>query len=217
MLLPALVFGAAASWDALRRQDAAEEARLMDTAQALAAAVDTQIGAKLAALRVLAVAPESDPGAPLEHLYLHARTTAEIFGTWVNLYRRDGSQILSTRRPFGAELPGPGGGGGPGGGAVSIERAFATGRPVVSDVAQGRLSGRPTAFVFVPVMRDGVAHAVLGMPLLPERLSDTLRGQGSRGRGAVALTDSRGVFAARSRDPEQVVGVPRPARQDGPL
>jgi len=217
VLLPALAFGAAAAWDALRRQDKAEEARLIDTAQAIAAAVDTQIGAKLAALRVLAVAPESDPGAPREHLYLHARTTAEIFETWVNLYRRDGSQVLTTRLPLGAALPGPGGARGPGGGAIAIERAFATGRPVVSDVAEGRISGRPTAFVFVPVVRDGVVHGVLGMPLLPERLSDTLRGQASRGQGAIALTDSRGVFAARSRDPEQVIGVPRPARQDGPL
>jgi PAS domain S-box-containing protein len=216
VLLPALAFAAAASWEALRRQDQAEEARLMDTAQALAAAVDAQIGAKVAALRVLALAARVEDEEDLAHLHAHARATADGFGTWVNLYRRDGSQILNTRLPAGATLPGPGGAAGPGGGGVAIERAFVTGQPVVSDVATGRATGQPAAFVFVPVLRDGVARAVLGMPLVPEHLSATLSGQASRGQGMIALTDSRGVFAARSRDAAQVVGLARPQRADNP-
>ena len=49
VLLPALAFGFAASWEALRRQDAAAEARLLDTARALSAAVDARLGGQIAA------------------------------------------------------------------------------------------------------------------------------------------------------------------------
>ncbi len=214
VLVPALLFGAAASWEALRRQDQAEEARLLDTAQALAAAVDTQIGAQLAALRVLAAQAGDDPERVAGHLLDQARITAEVFGTWVTLYRRDGSQILNTQRTAGDPLPGPGGAPGPGGGGAAIERVFATRAPAVSDVATGRISGRSVAQVYAPVMQDGEVTAVLGMALLPEHLSATLRGQAASGRGAVAVTDSRGVFAARSRDAAEVVGRVRSPRAE---
>ncbi|WP_372622424.1 sensor histidine kinase [Falsiroseomonas sp.] len=217
VLLPAIAFGGAAAWEALRRQEALAEDRLRDTAHALAAAVDRQIDGHVGALRTLAVSPYADPPTDPARFLVHARAAAEVFGSWIVLYRRDGSQIVNTRLAPDAPLPGPGGAPGPGGGGVAITRAFDTGRPVVSDIAVGRVSGQPTAFVFVPVMRGGQAHAVIGMPLVPADLAETLRGQAAQGRGAVALTDSRGVFAARSRETEQVVGRPRPPRTDGPL
>jgi PAS domain S-box-containing protein len=207
VLLPALAFGVAASWEALRRQDEAEEARLVDTAQALSAAVDNLIGAKIAALRALAGSPDPDPERSPEHFLAHARSTAEIFGAWVNVHRRDGSVILSTLRPLGAELPGPRN-------APALTQAFESGRATVSGVAQGRLGGRPSAYVLVPMRRGAEVQAVLAMPVLPEHLAATLRGQAASGQGSIALTDANGVFAARSREPEQVVGQPRPLRQE---
>jgi hypothetical protein len=76
VLVPALVFGAVAAWQALQRQDQAEEARLLDTSQALAAAVDARIGAKVAALRVLGAQVGEDPELAPEPLLGHARTVA---------------------------------------------------------------------------------------------------------------------------------------------
>lgn len=219
-LLPALAFGAAASREALRQMDAMAEARLLETAQALAAALDAQIGAKIAALQALGAAAHLGQGTvePLPAAFIdHARATAAIFGGWVNLYRRDASLAFSTRLPAGAALPGPGGGLGPGSGGRSIAQTFVTGRPVVSDVALGRLSGQVHAFVFVPFLQRGEVRGVLGAPLLPEQLAAILSGQPMPGGGAIAVTDGRGSFAARSRDLEQVLGQPRPARTDGPL
>lgn len=214
VLVPALAFAAAASWEALSRQDHAKEARLLDTAQALAAAVDSEIRARIAALTVLAASLGPDPEAPAPEALAQARTTAEVFGGWVALYRRDGSQILNSQRPPGAALPGPGGARGPGGGGGAIERAFATASPAVSDIATGRLSGQPNAQVYVPVLRDGAVRAVLAIALLPSDLSALLRGQAASAQGAVALTDSRGVFAARSRDADQLIGASRPLRTE---
>jgi PAS domain S-box-containing protein len=216
VLLPALAFGAAAAWEALRRQEALAEARLLDTASALAAAVDRQIDGHIGALRTLAASPDADPAAASGKFLAHARAAAEVFGNWVVLFRRDGSQVVNTRLPPDASLPGPSGALGPGG-QGALARTFDTLRPVVSDIAVGRVSGQPTAFVFVPVLRDGQAVAVVGMPLVPDELAETLRGQATQGIGAVALTDGRGVFAARSRGTALVLGQTRPSREDGPL
>lgn len=215
-LLPALAFGAAASWEALRRQDQAEESRLLDTAQALAAAVDAGIRARLAALAVLAAEAGGEPEAPSPRLADLARTTAAMFGGRVTLYRPDGSQVLDTHLPAGAPLPAPGGAAGPGDGAAAIRQAVATARPVVSDIATCRVSGQANALVHVPVLREGVVRAVFAITLLPDDLSAILRGQAARGRGAAAITDARGVFAAPSRDAEQVIGQKRPAGEPLP-
>ncbi|WP_270939068.1 hypothetical protein, partial [Falsiroseomonas oryzae] len=197
VLLPALAFGAAATREALRRQDAAAEARLQDTAHALAAAVDARIAGHIAALRVLAASPDAVLDGDLGHFRQHARATAETFGSWVVVYESSGAQLLNTQRADAEALPGPGGAEGPRGGGHGIRAAFETGQPVVTDVAIGRVSGRPAAFVFVPILRNGGASRVLGMPLLPEHFAAGLEGQAAAGRGAVALTDAAGVVVAR--------------------
>ena len=208
VLMPALVFGAVASWAALRRQDQAEEARLMDTAQALASAVDAQIGAGIAALRVLAATSAPEAERDLEHLLAHVRATADTLGTWVTLYRRDGSQVLHTRS---AGAP-PDRRADP----AVIERASATGRPAVSNVTEAGPDGPAKALIFVPMQRDGTVRYVLAMPLAPEALADTLRGQATGGDGSVALTDGRGVFAAHSRDDVVAIGSTRLSRAADP-
>jgi PAS domain S-box-containing protein len=215
VLLPAMAFGAAAALDALRRQDAAAEARLRDTARAVAVAVDAQIAGRIAALEVLARSPDSDPIARNVHFRAHAEATAAVFGGWVNLYTPDGAQVMSTQVPPGAPLPGPGGPSGVAEGVIA--RVAAEGRPVATGLATDRLSGRPAAFVFVPMVREGQARFVLGMPLLPERFAELLAGQAASGRGAAALTDGEGIFIARSRGTEQVLGHRRPKRTDDPI
>ena len=208
VLLPALAFGAVAAWEALRRQDALVEARLLDTARALGAAVDKQVAAHIGALSVLAAAAEElDDEAMPEALLPQARATARAFGGWIILNRPDGSQALNTLAAPGTALPGPN--------RDSImPRIVETGATTVSNVVRGRFSGEPNALVFVPVLDEGQVRAVLGMPLQHWQLSETLRNQMVAGGGTVALTDGAGVIAARSRGPAAVVGQPRPPRRD---
>jgi PAS domain S-box-containing protein len=209
VLLPALAFGAAASWEALRQRDAAAEARLLDTARAVAAAVDVQIGAQIAALEALGAtaATEGSLAAPSPAFADNLRTTATILDGWITLHDRDGRLVFSTRTPgeAGAEE-----------GGLPVREVIATGRPVVADVAVGPPGGRPYAFVLVPLTRRGQVQGALGMPLLPERLAATLARQATGNGGTIAVTDSRGVFATRTRNPEQVVGQARP-RREAPL
>jgi signal transduction histidine kinase/ActR/RegA family two-component response regulator len=213
VLLPALLFAGAASREMLRSQRAASEARLLDTARALSAAVDSLVAGHLAALTVLAASPDADEDGDAARFRSLAEATGEAFGAWVLAFARDGSQLLNTALPPEAGLPGPVTGAGPG--PEAIARVFATGRPLVTDILAGRVSRRSLALVYVPVLREGEVQRVVAMPLLPERLSELLAaGRAATEAGAAALTDGRGVLAARSREAESVVGQPRPSRAE---
>ncbi len=206
VLLPALAFGAAASWEALRQRDAAAEARLLDTARAVAAAVDVQIGAQIAALEALGSSSPLvgvlDP--PAADFTEHLRATATILGGGINLYGRDGRLAFSTRS---------GEADAPGGPPLPLQDAMASGRALVSEVAARPPGTPPRAFVIVPLARRGEVVGALAMPLLPERLAVTLARQAISNGSAVAVTDHRGVFVTRSRNPEQVIGQARPRRE----
>ncbi|MDP3414606.1 PAS domain-containing protein [Falsiroseomonas sp.] len=209
VLLPALAFGAAASWDALRSRNAAAEARLIDTAQAMSAAIDAHIAGHIAALTVLAAFPQVDEAAFADL----ARNTGVAFGGWVVVMDRDGRPLLNTH-PRAGPLPGPGGALGPGGGGRWVEQVFTTGRPVVSDLATGRASGETVAFVFAPMLRDGAVWRVVGMPLMPARLSALLAQREVSGPGAAALTDAGGTMVGHSHAADRLVGQVRPPRPE---
>jgi PAS domain S-box-containing protein len=205
-LVPALAFGAAASWEALRRHGLAAETRLLDTAAALAAAVDTHVASRIAALTVLAAAPDTVRDDAPEAVEALARSTGAAFGAWVVLYAEDGTMILNTAVTEAAPLPPRGGG--------MVQRVLQAGVPMVSNLTLGRVSGRQVAMVLVPVRRNGMPWRVTGMPLLPERLHALLAGQAAGGRGAIAITDALGVLVAHSADPGRLVGQQRPPRTD---
>jgi signal transduction histidine kinase len=210
VLLPMLAFAAIASWATLRSARDASEARLLETARALSAALDNVITAHVAALTALAAAPDAQPGGDLERLRVQAAITGAALGSAVIVFAPDGAQLLNTQVPPGAPLPGAGA---PLGSlaANGLRRVVETGEPLVSDVAVGRVSRRPQAVAYVPVLRDGRVERVIGMTLLPERLGAVLAaGRDPLGAGAAALTDGQGVIAARSRDGERVIGQVRP-------
>ncbi len=209
VLLPALAFGTAASWDALRSRNAATEARLSDTAQALAAAVDAHLAGHIAALTVLAAYPQADEAAFADL----ARNTGTAFGGWVVVMDREGRPLLNTH-PSAGPLPGPGGALGPGGGGRWVAQVFATGLPVVTDLATGRASGETVALVFAPMLRDGAVWRVVGMPLLPARLSALLAQREVSGPGAAALTDAGGTMVGHSHAADRLVGQTRPPRPE---
>jgi hypothetical protein len=195
VLLPALAFGTAASWDALRSRNAAAEARLIDTAQAMSAAIDAHIAGHIAALTVLAAYPQADEAAFADL----ARNTGTAFGGWVVVMDRDGRPLLNTH-PRAGSLPGSGGAIGPGGGGRWVEQVFATGRPVVSDLATGRASGETVAFVFAPMLRDGLVWrgghaAAAGAPVRPAGAARGIRA--GRGRADRWKRHHRGAFACR--------------------
>ncbi|MFC7736421.1 PDC sensor domain-containing protein [Roseomonas sp. GCM10028921] len=155
VLLPTLVFGAVASRRAVQGQQAAAEARLRDSARALALAVDRELGRQAAALAAFAAHPAFGPAPSspdLAALDRHARSMAQRLGQQMFVAREDGELILSTRLPLGARLPRTTA-------QNLIDRVFTTGRPALSNLMVGAISGAKLLTVSVPVPdpRGGVA------------------------------------------------------------
>jgi PAS domain S-box-containing protein len=211
LLLPSLGLGGAVAWRAIAAYRDAYEQRLQDTARALALATDREIGTFTTMLEGLAVARLLDEAATPEDLATFRDRAAQVaaaLDTWVVVRGPppDYAVQVHTALPFGD--------GGPGGLRMPPEdaplpRVFATGQPAIGGVAVGRL-GRPTAFVFVPVLRDGRVVRAIGMAIAPERLTARLAAHGFSGTSFVALVDARGRVAARSRDQDDFVGQQAP-------
>jgi PAS domain S-box-containing protein len=206
VLLPALGAGVVAIWYAVAGERAAAEARLTDTAEDLALAVDQDIAGQIATLTAFAASPAFGraPAAPdLPALYANARRVADQLGVAVGVFARDGTYVLNTGRPLGTPLP-------PVNGRAALEHVFATGRPAVGDLVMDSIVGRFVIAVAVPVYgADGRVALVVDAALEPEGLRTLLRAAGVPDGAFAAVTDARGVVVARSDSlHEAVLGRP---------
>ena len=205
LLVPALGLGAAATWIAGAANRGAFEARLRDTARALALAADREIGAHLASLTALAASAALDgPDPALANFEREARRAAAGLGTSIILIDATSlRQIINTALPDGAPA-----------GAVSagdFRAAALNGRPLVTDLVIGAVARLPVVGVAVPVERDGTIPFVLAARLPLSRLIALLAAQASSGREWGFIVDSRHQVVARSRDQDRYVGRPSPA------
>jgi hypothetical protein len=178
---------------------AALEQTLLQTARALAQALDRELETAQATAEALAgsrsFAEDDVPG-----MYRHAMefSRSGLISNYV-LSDASGQQLFNTLRPPGQPLPLHGN-------LPQLRRVFETGQPVVSDVYVGGLLRRPLMSIDVPVKRQGRVVYDLSSGLLPERLGEILARQRlPEGYFAVVL-DSQGTIAARSRQPETFVG-----------
>jgi PAS domain S-box-containing protein len=196
VLVPAFAVGGYATWRALRTAEAAAEGRLLDTAGALALAVDREIGGQLAALTGFATSPAFGTGADAldtEALDAHARRIVAALGTNLSVLRRDGTRVVATALPPGAPLP-------PSAAPEAIARVFATGRPAVTDlVPAGAISGVPVVSLTLPVHDpQGQATFAVMAAFRVERLHDLLAAQGLPAGFFASIVDAGDTVVARS-------------------
>jgi two-component sensor histidine kinase/HAMP domain-containing protein len=195
---PALLLGAATTWELGTAYRRAEEIGLTKTAQALATALDREIGNAVTALSTLSASPSLASG-DLASVYAQAATVGRAFGGWVALLDADSQQAFNTLRPFGAELP-------RGSGDPFVGGAIATGHPVVSNLFMGATARRLVVAVFHPLPpgRAGAAphkSRVLLLAFSAERLSSLLEHQDLNESGGFAvLTDGNNRVVARSSE-----------------
>ena len=192
VLLPMLLLGGAAIWQAVEGRQAAARGQLRDTARALSLAVDREIGAYRSAVATLAASSSLDGREPdLRRFEVEARRAAAALGTSVILLdAATMRQAVNTALPPGAPA-----------GAVSAGdfRAVAeTGRSLVTDLVAGTVARRPVVGVAVPVERDGRVPFVLAARLAPEHLHRLLAAQRPSGAGFAGVTDAKNVVVARS-------------------
>ncbi|MBL6080817.1 sensor histidine kinase [Belnapia sp. T18] len=198
VLAPALLLGAATTWELGQAYQRAEEAGLTSTAQALATALDREVEIAATALSTLA-ASTSIASGDTAGTYGRAAAVGRAFGGWVALLEADSQQVFNTLPPLGTELP-------KGAGDAFVSQALTTTGPVVSDLFVGATARRPVVAVF-QALPAGTAGAepgkrrVLLLAFDPQRLSALLMRQelGHEG-GFAVLTDGNHRVVTRSAD-----------------
>ncbi|TDH58413.1 PAS domain S-box protein [Dankookia rubra] len=211
VLLPALTVAAGAAWHLADNYRRTFEARLQDTARAMALFLDSEVQTHLATVVALASSPllERDDLAAFD---AWARSVGQSVGSWVVL--NDAApghrQLLNTALPEGEPLPPPSP---PGEGAWDvIRRAVETGRPAVSDFFVGRGTRRPIVAVAAPALQAARVTRVVVLVIDPGRLSARLTAMGPSGGAFVSVADGGGRIVARSRDHERFAGTIPPSR-----
>jgi PAS domain S-box-containing protein len=173
---------------------------LLTVARGVAVAVDRDLLLRTAALETLAMSPalQSDDLTGFDaqaRLFLDRQPEGATLG----LVGRDHRIIQA----YGAQGP-----------AVGIEHtatgggedAFQRGQAVVTDLHNGRVTGKPGFSVDVPVFRDGRIAYELFLRLRPSMMQDLLTEQHLPQDRTIAITDTRGAIVARLPNPEQFIG-----------
>ncbi|MBW7850454.1 MAG: sensor histidine kinase [Rhodospirillales bacterium] len=180
------------------REDSERAASLV--ARNVAAALDEQITALIAALTVLAEAPSLKKG-DIAGFYDRARDFLPRHGENVVLVDAHRHQLFNTRKPRGETLPlaNP---------AQGWARVFSTGRAVVTDVFIGAESKKPLVAILVPVRRGGGVPYALGVSVSLESLQKLIRAAALPEDWLLGILDGEGRLIARNLNPEKVVGEP---------
>ena len=200
-LLPTLAVGAAAAWQAMRSYETAFEERLVDTARALALAVDREIEGHLSVLTALAASPQfDDPTSKFDQFSLHARRAAEALHSPITVIGPDLQILLDTDRPSGDSLPFTRA-------AEAAAATFASRQPMVSNLVSSSVGNRPVVAILVPVVREERTILLLATRLEPQRLAESLASQKLEGGAFATVMDSQDAVVARSSDQQRWVGV----------
>src|SRR3989454_62660 len=200
-LLPMVAFSGAMLVWMHRQTRAATERGLLDTARAVAVAVDREHSGTIAALKVLATSEHLRSG----HLTAFHRVAREAVATqpsWQNvvLYTPAARPLVNTLLPMGAPVP-----------AVAnqepVERAVRTRVAAVSDLFIGRLTNRPLISIVIPVDEEGTPRYALGAVVTREALLELIQQQQLPPDWLITLTDRTGTIIARTREGETKDGM----------
>ena len=183
-LLPLLVIGALAIWNAARDYRHSSEQRLQETATALARGVDQGIEDNVNQLRLLSLlAPQLQETAP--ELQAWARENPDI-----RLIQDDSEQART--------LP-----------SGLLYDARREGKAQVSDLFTNASTNTPEVAIALPFSDTGSTR-VLTMVQPSNRLIASIMGTGSDQQLLAAVVDNNGIIAARSLSPERYIGKPVP-------
>ena len=212
-LLPLVAFAIFATLSALGSYRASDEARLRDTARALAAAVDAQLGTYVAALQALATSQELDSDFDAPAFGARSRGVGELFDGWVvllgpppayrvlSLSKQEDQTSLPTELPPNNRR------------AIEplLSEVFEHGRAGISDLFEGSVIRRQILTAMVPVVRDGLPLRALALSFEPAALRELLARQDLPPGTFAAVADGQLRILAHSFDPEgRRVGVRAP-------
>jgi diguanylate cyclase (GGDEF)-like protein len=168
-------------------------------ARSLAAALDREFSGVVSGLRVLSTSPDLAAGdVRAFHKRAREALALQIVDNYV-LTDRQGRQHINTLRDFGMPLPQTGT-------PPELQRVFEAGKPVVTGLFIGPMTGEPVIAMGVPVFRGGEIVYSLNVGFSPKRIAEILQRRAIPEHWVAAVLDGSGTIAARTRDPEKFVG-----------
>lgn len=203
LVLPLLVV----SMVALDRTATIEKAQIETSvpriARNLAVIIDRELDRALITLETLATSSELRRG-DLRGFHDQAALALKPKNAAIVLIDRSYRQLVDTLKDYGTPLP-------PTADPVTAQRVIDTGRPQISNLFKGSISGLPVFNVEVPVFgADQQVQYVLIMSFQAAHMSELLE-QVNLSPGWIAgITDNNGIVLARSERREDYVGRPLP-------
>ncbi|MGY3451252.1 two-component sensor histidine kinase [Bradyrhizobium sp. USDA 4353] len=172
--------------------DASIRRGLSYAAQTISGAVDAELRRYLALAEVLGKSPDLS-AADLADFEAEARRVGAVSGEgWIIVADANGHLLLNTLalpgKPLGERTPE---------GRRSQERAFASGRPSISDIFTGPNSGEWVATVDVPVFKDGKPFRCLAIAMPATNYTRLLAQQQLPADWLVGIMDGQGRYISR--------------------
>lgn len=200
VLVPVIIFAAAALNMLLNAERRAALRAVQETARSTALAVDRELAAAEARLRALATSHHLARG-DMQSFYNQAKSLSSGDESWIVLFDRNGQQLINTRTSFGAPLPvrsQP---------SVGLE-TMAAGRTYISNLIDGSVARRHVIFIEVPVPQpDGTRH-IISQAFLSEYFNRAFQQPGVANSWVIGIFDREGMTIARNRGAEHFVGKP---------
>ncbi len=206
VLLP-LVAGVGTAAFAVRRADRLKmEASMMRTAELLAHIAEARIGQSLPTLVGLAHLPSMRSGSVEDGIALLRRRALEVPGQTGALAMfgpgPDYPLLFHTGAPADTRPPNVV----PAAFRAAMDRAAATGQPVLSDLISDEMEGGFLARLVVPVRADGRLLGTLSAAVHSAALAKLLAARSEANTFVLALLDGNGIIVARSIAPADRVG-----------
>ncbi len=198
-VLPIVAMGTFVIWTYYQLEQTQVARDAISRARAITSALDREIGSLEAGLFGLAT---SRLLARNDLAGFHAQAIVALSNfdaDSIVLMDRSGQLLLSTARPFGTPLPkvpNP----------VLLQRILKTGKPGVSDLFLGPITGKAIYTIGVPVKRDGSIIYSLNATVTPERPYGVLKEQKFPESWRVVIADSSGSIVARTHEMTKFMG-----------
>lgn len=197
-LVPVIVFSAISLNNLREAQRTALLNSIRETARATTLIIDREFSGVRSALRVLATSEALKDGN-YRHFYEQAKIANLAADGWIILYGEDGQQIISTRVPFGTQLPKR---------AVNLDdfaRIKSDGELHVSNLTWGVHIQRHVILVD-SLVTVGSRRYVLTQALPQDYFNRAFAGRGIKSSWVVAIFDRAGNTLARSHGAREFVG-----------
>jgi PAS domain S-box-containing protein len=201
-LLPVVVCSAILVSREVQHQRADIEDSMKQQAHTLLLVVEHKLESSITTLQALATSPLLDvPDLETYHrIVAAARLEAHPEWNAVGLLEPSGQALLSTLAPFGASLPSYAD-------HPALQKILTDRRPIVTDLGTGRLVGRPSFGIFVPVLRNGQLRYVLAAAMSAEAVSGFVDPAVLPPMASVRVLDSQLVTVARVPSTADAIGV----------